>query len=62
MENDIGKQLEDLHACLNEIGDALRSRYSEDNSTPPDLTDVVQVALQQVVNRLNSQVACLFLF
>jgi hypothetical protein len=61
MENHIGEQLNDLNAYLNEIGKALEACYSNDNLTLPKITDVVQVALQQVRKHLNSQVACLFL-
>jgi hypothetical protein len=61
MANYIGEQLKDLNICLNEIGHALGTCYSENNSTPPKLTDVVQVALKQVLKHLNSQVASLFL-
>jgi nitrogen-specific signal transduction histidine kinase len=60
-QNHIGEQLNDLNACLNEIGDALGASHSEDNSKPPNLTDVVQVALKQVRKHLNSQVASFFL-
>jgi hypothetical protein len=60
-QNHIGEQLKELNACLNEIGKALAECYSEDNSKPPNLTDVVQVALKQVRKHLNSQVASLFL-
>jgi hypothetical protein len=61
MENNIDKQFEDLHTCLNEIGDALRGCYCENDSNLPNLTDVVQVALKQVLKHLNSQVTSLFL-
>lgn len=61
MENYIGEQLNDLNACLNEIGKDLKACYSNDNLTLPKITDVVQVALQQVRKHLKSQVACLFL-
>jgi hypothetical protein len=60
MENHIGEQLNDLNAYLNEIGKALEVCYSNDNSKPPHLTNVVQVALKEVRRHLNSQVACLF--
>ena len=60
-QNYIGEQLKELNTCLNEIGYALGAWYSEDNSKPPNLTDVVQVALKQVRKHLNSQVASLFL-
>ena len=61
MANDIVEQLERINACLNEIGKDLEACYSNDNLTLPKITDVVQVALQQVRKHLNSQVACLFL-
>ena len=61
MENHIGEQLKDLKICLNEIGHALGTCYSENNSIPPNITDVVQVALKQVLKHLNSQVVSLFL-
>lgn len=60
-QNHIGEQLKELNTCLNEIGYALGACYSEDNSKPPNLTDVVQVALKQVRKHLNSQVASFFL-
>ena len=60
-QNHIGEQLKELNTCLNEIGYALGACHSEDNSKPPNLTDVVQVALKQVRKHLNSQVASLFL-
>jgi signal transduction histidine kinase len=59
--NNIGEQLKDLNACLNEIGNALAECYSEHNSKPPNISDVVQVALKEVRKHLNSQVASLFL-
>jgi signal transduction histidine kinase len=60
-QNHIGEQLKELNTCLYEIGYVLGACYSEDNSKPPNLTDVVQVALKQVRKHLNSQVASLFL-
>ena len=60
-QNHIGEQLKELNTCLNEIGRALGACYSEGNSIPPNFTDVVQVALEQVRKHLNSQVASLFL-
>jgi signal transduction histidine kinase len=60
-QNHIGEQLKELNTCLNEIGYALGACYSEDNSKPPNISDVVQVALDQVRKHLNSQVASLFL-
>jgi signal transduction histidine kinase len=62
MENNIDEQLKELDDCLNDVGKALGDYYSECNTQPPDLTLVVKVALKQVLNNLNSQVACLFLF
>jgi signal transduction histidine kinase len=61
MGNNIGEQLKELNTCLNEVGRELGACYSEGNSTPPKLINVVQIALKQVRKHLNSQVASLFL-